>query len=72
MGSKKVVFILRSVSSIVMAPASTGRDNSSSIVVKKIDHTNSGIRSIVMPGARILRIVVINLMEAIIDEAPAR
>jgi len=67
-----VVFIFRSVRSIVIAPASTGSDKRSRIVVIKIDQTKSGIRSIVMPGARIFMIVVINLMEAMIDEAPAK
>ena len=42
------------------------------MVVKKIDQTNRGSRSMVIPGARILRTVVINLIEAIIDDAPAR
>src|SRR5258708_7941674 len=51
---KKVVPKLRSVSSMVMAPASTGSDNSSKNTVTRIDHTNSGILCKVMPGARIL------------------
>lgn len=67
-----MVFIFRSVSSIVIAPARTGRERSRRTVVRKIDHTNNGIRSIVIPGARIFRMVVINFMEAIMDEAPAR
>lgn len=71
-GSKNVVFMLRSVSSIVIAPAKTGRERSSNIVVKKIDQTKSGSRSMVMPGLRIFIIVVINFIEAIIEDAPAR
>lgn len=55
-----------------MAPASTGSDKRRRIVVRKIDHTNRGRRSIVRPGARMLIMVVINLIEAIIEEAPAR
>lgn len=55
-----------------MAPANTGRDNNRRKVVIRIDHTNKGVRSIVIPGARILNIVVINLIEAIIEEAPAK
>jgi len=55
-----------------MAPANTGRERRSKIVVKNIDQTNSGSRSIVMPGARIFKIVVIKLIEAIIEEAPAK
>ena len=55
-----------------MAPARTGRESKRRIVVNKIDQTKSGIRSMVIPGARMLRIVVIKFIEAIIDEAPAR
>lgn len=40
---KKVVLKFRSNRSIVMAPARTGNDNKSRIVVIKIDHTNSVI-----------------------------
>lgn len=56
----------------MIAPASTGRERSKSIVVRSMDQTNRGVRSIDIPGARILIMVVINLMEAIIEEAPAR
>jgi len=66
------VFIFRSVNNIVIAPAKTGRERSKRKVVIKIDHTNRGARSIVIPGARILIIVVINFIEAIIEEAPAK
>ena len=38
----------------------------------RIDHTNSGMRCSVMPGARMLKIVVMKLIELMIDEAPAR
>ena len=69
---KKVVPKLRSVSSMVMAPASTGSDSSSRNTVTRIDHTNSGILCRVMPGARMLKIVVMKLMAPRIDEAPAR
>lgn len=72
MGSKNEVLILRSVKSIVIAPARTGNDKRRRIVVSRIDQTNRGVRSIVIPGARILIIVVINLIDAIIEEAPAR
>src|SRR6266481_388855 len=60
--AKKVVPKLRSVSSIVIAPASTGSDNNSRNTVTRIDHTNSGILCKVMPGARMLKIVVMKLM----------
>lgn len=42
-GSKKVVFRLRSVSSIVIPAANTGRDSSSSTAVMSTDHTNRGV-----------------------------
>jgi hypothetical protein len=71
-GSKKEVFKLRSVSSIVIAPASTGRDKSSSRAVIPTDHTNKGIRSKVILGARILIIVVIKLIAPRIEDAPAK
>jgi len=71
-GSKNVVLMFRSVRSIVIAPASTGRDNKSRNVVTKTDQTKSGSRSKEIPGARILIIVVIKFIEARIEEAPAR
>ena len=55
-----------------MAPASTGSDRSSRNAVTRIDHTNSGILCSVMPGARMLKIVVMKLMAPRIEEAPAR
>src|SRR5580693_7540101 len=70
--SKKWVPKLRSVSSMVMAPASTGSDSSSRNTVTRIDHTNSGILCRVMPGARMLKMVVMKLIAPRIEEAPAR
>src|SRR3954467_11042559 len=69
---KSVVPKLRSVSSMVIAPASTGSASSSRNTVTRIDHTNSGILCSVMPGARMLKIVVMKLMAPRIEEAPAR
>lgn len=54
-----------------MAPASTGRDKSSKIAVINTDHTNNGIRSIVIPADRILITVVIKFTAPKIEEAPA-
>lgn len=71
-GSKKVVFIFRSVRSIVIAPARTGRERSSRKVVMKTDQTNKGRRSKEIPGARILITVVMKFIDARIEEAPAR
>lgn len=42
-GSKKVVFRLRSVSSIVIPAARTGRDRRRSTAVIRTDHTKSGV-----------------------------
>lgn len=67
-----MVFTLRSVSSIVIAPARTGRDNNRRKAVTKTDQTNRGRRSKDIPGVRIFIIVVINFIEAKIEEAPAR
>ena len=38
----------------------------------RIDQTNSGILCSVMPGARMLKIVVMKLIAPRIEEAPAR
>ena len=52
---------MRSVRSIVIAPASTGRESRSRKLVMSTDHTNRGTLSISRPGPRIFRIVVIGL-----------
>lgn len=71
-GSKKEVFKFRSVNSIVIPPARTGRESRSRIVVKTTAHTNRGIRSGVIPLGRIFRTVVMKLIEPKIEETPAR
>jgi len=71
-GSKNEVFRFRSVRSIVIAPANTGRDNSSRTTVIVTAHTNRGIRSSRRPCHRILITVVIKLTAPKIDEAPAK
>ena len=53
-----------------MAPAKTGRDKTNKNTVTNMDHTNNGILCKVMPGARILKIVVIKLIAPNIEEAP--
>lgn len=53
---------LRSVSSIVIAPARTGRDRSNRIAVTNTAQTNNGSLCIAKPGLRILIIVVIILI----------
>ena len=57
---------------MVMAPASTGSDSSSRKTVTSTDQTKSGIRCSVMPGARMLKMVVMKLMAPRIELAPAR
>jgi hypothetical protein len=71
-GSKKVVFRLRSVKSMVMAPANTGRERRRRRAVIPTDQTNRGIRSKDILAARMFTIVVMKLMAPRIEEAPAR
>ena len=71
-GSKKVVLKFRSVNNIVIAPASTGSDNKSGNAVTRTDHTKRGDLCIVIPGPRMLEIVVIKLIEPKMDETPDR
>lgn len=66
------MFRFRSVSSIVIAPAKTGRDNKSSTTVMVTAHTNSGIRSSCIPCHRILITVVMKLIAPKMEDAPAR
>jgi len=66
------VLKLRSVRSIVMAPARTGRDNRSKTAVIKTDQTNRGVRSKVKVELRILMIVVMKLMAPKIEDTPAK
>lgn len=56
----------------MIAPANTGKDNNNKKTVTKIDHTNRGILSNVIPGARILNIVVIKFIAPRIEEIPAK
>ena len=60
------------VSSMVIAPASTGSASRSRKAVTSTDHTNSGILCRVMPGARLLKMVVMKLIAPRIELAPAR
>src|SRR5690606_19775200 len=56
---------------MVMAPARTGSVSSSRKAVTSTDQANSGILCSVMPGARMLKIVVMKLIAPRIDDAPA-
>lgn len=62
----------RSVSSIVIAPANTGKESNSRIAVILTAQTNKGIRSKIIPLVRILIIVVMKLIAPKIEEIPAR
>jgi hypothetical protein len=66
------VFKFRSVRSIVIPPAKTGKDNNKRITVINIDQTNKGIRLNVIPAARILITVVIKFIDPKIEEIPAK
>ena len=71
-GSKNEVLKFRSVSSMVIAPARTGRDRRSSRAVSRTDHTNKGISSRDMPSPRMLAMVVIKFALPKILLTPAR
>lgn len=64
--------ILRSVNSIVIAPARTGRERRRRTAVITTAHTNKGIRSKDIPWGRILITVVMKFTAPRIDEIPAR
>lgn len=71
-GSKNVVFKFRSVSSIVIPAARTGKERSKRTAVMRTAHTNRGVWYCEMAGGFMLRIVVIKLMAPRIEETPAR
>jgi hypothetical protein len=56
---------------MVIAPASTGRARRSSVAVIRTDHTNSGITSREIAGARIFIIVEMKFTAPKIEDAPA-
>lgn len=66
------MFKFRSVSSIVIAPANTGKDKIKSIAVIKIDQGKSGIWLIFILLGIIFKIVQIKLIAPKIDEIPAK
>jgi hypothetical protein len=66
------VFRFRSVRSIVIAPANTGKDSRRRTTVIVTAHTNNGTRSSRNPFHRILITVVIKFSAPKIDEAPAK
>lgn len=62
----------RSVNSIVIAPAKTGKESKSKIAVILTDQTNNGRRSNCIPRQRILITVVIKFTAPKIEETPAK
>ena len=66
------MFMFRSVRSIVIAPANTGRDRSRRIAVIFTPQTNRGTDSKCIPLGRIFITVVIKLIEPKIDDTPAK
>lgn len=71
-GSKNVVFRLRSVRSIVIPAAKTGRDRSSRTAVIRTDHTNRGVWYCDRAGGFMLIAVVMKLIAPRIEEIPAK
>ena len=63
---------LRSVRSLVIAPANTGSDSRRRNAVISTAHTKRGSLCLKRPGARLLKIVTIKLIAPLIDEAPER
>jgi hypothetical protein len=61
-----------SVSSIVIAPASTGNESKSRKAVMNTAHPNKGTLCAVIPGALMLTIVTMKLIAPSIDETPAK
>jgi hypothetical protein len=55
---------------MVIAPPKTGNDNKSKNDVTRTAHTYKGILCIVIPGALMLKIVVIKLIAPKIEAAP--
>jgi len=66
------VLKLRYVSSLVIAPAKTGRESRSRKAVIRTDQTKRGSLCIKRPGARLLKIVTMKLIAPRIEAAPER
>lgn len=67
-----MVLRFRSVRSMVMPAARTGRDSSRRTAVIRTDHTNRGVWYWDRAGGFILIIVVIKLIAPRMEETPAR
>lgn len=71
-GSKKEVLRFRSVRSMVIAAANTGKAKRSMIAVISTDQTNKGILNMGIDFGFILMHVVMKLIAPRMEEAPAR
>lgn len=54
-----------------MAPAKTGKERTKRNAVMSTAQTKRGTRSMVIPGALMLKIVVMKFIEPMMEEAPA-
>ena len=66
------MFKFRSVRSIVIAPANTGKERSSKTTVIKTDHANKGMRSNCIPNLRTFIKVLIKFTAPNNEDTPAR
>ncbi len=71
-GSKTCAPNLRSASSASSAAASTGNASRTRTAVSRTFHTKIGIRNMVMPGARMHRMVVMKFTEPRMVPKPER
>lgn len=71
LGSKNEVLKFRSINSIVMAPAKTGRARRRRMAVISTDQTNKGTFSMLRLGGRMLRIVEMKLIAPRMEDTPA-
>ena len=67
-----MVLRFRSVRSIVIPAARTGNDPIRSIAVMMSDQGKRGTRSMIMASVRMFQTVTTKLIEATIEDAPAR
>ena len=71
-GAKNSVPTLRSNHTMISATVTTGIANSVRNATTSIIHTNTGMRSSVMPGTRMLMIVTMKLIADVVDPMPSR
>ena len=71
-GSQKLVLKLRSVRSIVIAPANTGNVSNNKMAVINIAHTNNGNLCIDIPLVLIFKAVLMKFTAPSNEDTPAR